>query len=167
MKETDKFVLFYGGPFSQWYPHRMEINGTSYSCAEQYMMAMKAFHFGDSETYDKIMASNKPWEQKALGRTVKNFTVENWSAVSREYVYRANKAKFSDPRLRRILLETGDREIVEASPTDKIWGIGLSEDDPMALDKSKWQGLNWLGECIMRVREEIVQELLSDEKTQV
>jgi ribA/ribD-fused uncharacterized protein len=163
MKTTDKFVLFYGGPFSQWYPHRMVVEGTSYSCAEQYMMAMKAFFFGDSETYDKIMATSKPWEQKALGRLVKGFDVAKWSSVSREYVYRANKAKFSDPRLKHILLETGDREIVEASPTDKIWGIGLDENDPAALDKKQWQGLNWLGECIMRVREELFKELMEEE----
>ncbi len=163
MKVTDKFVLFYGGIFSQWYPHRMVVDGTSYSCAEQYMMAQKAFHFGDVEAYDKIMATNKPNEQKAIGRTVKGFDVAKWSAVSREFVYRANKAKFSDPYLKAKLLDTGDREIVEASPIDKIWGIGLSEEDPRALDKSQWQGLNWLGQCIMRVREELLKELMEEE----
>ena len=163
MRVTDKYVFFYGSVFSQWYPHRMVVDGTSYNCAEQYMMAQKAFMFGDVEAYDKIMATNQPNVQKAAGRAVKGFDVAKWSAVSREFVYRANKAKFSDPRLKKILLDTGDREIVEASPTDKIWGIGLSEDDDRVLDKKNWNGLNWLGQCIMRVREDFLKEMLEEE----
>lgn len=159
MRVTDKFVFFYGGPFSQWYAHKMIVDGKQYNCAEQYMMAMKAFQFGDSDAYDKIMATEKPWEQKALGRSIRNFDVARWSAVSREYVYRANKAKFENGPLKKFLLETGNKEIVEASPTDKIWGIGLAVDDDKCLDKTKWRGLNWLGECIMRVRTEILEEI--------
>jgi ribA/ribD-fused uncharacterized protein len=83
---------------------------------------------------------------------VKNFNGEAWDAVSRGFVYKANLTKFSGD-LKQYLLDTGDKEIVEASPYDKIWGIGLGMRDPNLTDKSKWQGKNWLGECIMNVRE--------------
>lgn len=156
MKITDTMVLFWGGPFSQWYKHKMLINGVIYNTAEQYMMAMKAKHFGDTEAQEKIMRTSDPAKQKAIGRTVKNFNPAVWSAVSRTYVRKANHVKFEDPELRKVLLDTGKREIVEASPYDKIWGIGLGEDDPRALNKNLWQGTNWLGEVLMDVRDWIV-----------
>ena len=157
---TDKFVFFYGGVFSQWYAHDMEIDGVTYNCAEQYMMAMKATYFNDTASLQKIMATNDPSEQKAQGRMVKNFNGEAWDAVSRGYVYKANLAKFSGD-LKQYLLDTGDKEIVEASPYDKVWGIGLGMRDPNLTDKSKWQGKNWLGECIMNVRETLNERSLA------
>jgi ribA/ribD-fused uncharacterized protein len=149
----DHFIFFYGGPFSQWYQSTFEINGTKYNCAEQYMMAQKAILFGDTEAYAKIMKSHDPSTQKATGRRVKNFDPQKWELVCRKIVYDANIAKFSTPYLKEYLLATGDKEIVEASPVDKIWGIGLSESNPDRFDKSKWQGTNWLGIAIMEVRE--------------
>ena len=148
---TDKFVFFYGGVFSQWYMYDMEIDGVTYNCAEQYMMAMKAKTFKDELSYAFIMDSSNPSDQKAAGRKVRNFDPNVWNLVAKDYVYKANFAKFSSD-LKQYLLDTGDREIVEASPTDKIWGIGLAMNSPNLTDKSKWQGTNWLGECIMEVR---------------
>lgn len=155
MKVTETLVLFYGGPFSQWYPSTFEIDGVLYNTAEQFMMAMKADYFGDHETKEKILATNNPSEQKALGRQVSNFDKEAWDAVSRGYVYQANMAKFSIEKLKKILLDTEDRELVEASPYDKIWGIGLGVDDPKSLDKTQWRGTNWLGEVLMKVRKDL------------
>lgn len=152
MKTTDKFVLFWGGPFSQWYEYDMVIHGVTYNCAEQFMMAMKARFFGDFEAHKKIMATGEPSRQKSLGRTVKNFDVARWDAVSRRFVFIANYVKFQNPLLRAVLMDTGDREIVEASPYDRIWGIGLGVEDPRALDKSLWQGKNWLGQVLVDVR---------------
>lgn len=151
---TDKFVFFYGGVFSQWYAHDMEIDGVTYNCAEQYMMAMKAQTFGDTASLQKIMSTDDPSYQKALGRKVAGFDPDMWNCVAKNYVYKANLAKFSGD-LKQFLLETGDREIVEASPTDVIWGIGLGMNNPDIFDKNKWRGTNWLGECIMRVREDL------------
>lgn len=153
MKRQNGFVLFWGGKFSQWYPYKMTIDGTEYNCCEQYMMAEKARLFGDLDSLQKIMATKDPKEQKAIGRTVKNFVPQMWDKISKDVVFRANLAKFSDPEMKKYLFSFGNEEIVEASPYDKIWGIGLGEDDPDALDKSKWQGTNWLGEAIMAVRE--------------
>jgi ribA/ribD-fused uncharacterized protein len=152
----NNFHFFYGGPFSQWYPSNLMIDGVKYNTAEQYMMAMKARHFGDEDAYTRIMNAKYPEQQKAIGRQVKNFNADSWNAVSRDYVYKANLEKFSsDASLKAYILATGEDEIVEASPTDRIWGIGLDEYDPLRLDKSNWRGTNWLGEVLMKVRNDI------------
>lgn len=150
-----KFIFFWGGPLSQWFKCTIIIDGVTYNCAEQYMMAMKAQYFGDTIALIQIMKAKDPRTQKLLGRSVKNFDANQWSKVARHFVYKANLAKFSDPKLKQILLDTGDKEIVEASPTDTIWGIGLAEDNPARFDKSQWRGTNWLGQILMQVREEL------------
>lgn len=153
---TDKYVFFYGGFFSQWYPQHFFVDGTEYRCAEQYMMAMKAKTFNDQEALDKIMVAKDPSLQKAIGRTVKNFDPSVWNPVAKDFVYKANMAKFTaNPALLDYILSTGDRELVEASPTDKIWGIGMATHDPDLLDKTKWRGTNWLGEVLMQVRNDL------------
>lgn len=158
---ADKFVFFYGGPFSQWYRSYFEIDGKKYNCAEQYMMAQKAIIFNDDQALIAIMSSKDPAVQKGAGRLVRNFDADKWNQVSRAFVYRANIAKFSDPQLKRFILSTGNKELVEASPTDRIWGIGLAEGDPRCLDKSQWRGTNWLGEVLMQVRTTLMQQELT------
>lgn len=157
---SDKYIFFWGGEFSQWYPCSFMINNIEYNCAGQYMMAQKAAIFQDWDSFAAIMKSKNPRDQKAIGRKVKNFDVKWWETICREIVEFGNHAKFAqNPDLLEVLLSTGDKEIVEASPYDKIWGIGLAENDPRCLDKSQWQGKNWLGECIMNVRKELRYEL--------
>lgn len=167
MKETDKLVLFWGGWPSQWYesPFYGE-DFELYNTAEQYMMAGKAAFFNDHETRAEIMKRTDPKDQKALGRQVgtgagaKAFDAELWNVACRPIVRRANLFKFTQHAdLQALLLATGDKLIVEASPYDKIWGIGLRETDPRALDQKLWEGSNWLGEDIMFVR-----KLLTDLK---
>lgn len=137
----------------------MKIDGIEYGCAEQYMMASKARLFGDDEALAFIMATQNPFEQKLLGRTVRGFDVVAWEKVARDIVYVGNYHKFTqNSEFLEMLLATEDREIVEASPTDRIWGIGLGENDPRALNKAQWRGRNWLGEAIMRVRATIRKE---------
>jgi ribA/ribD-fused uncharacterized protein len=156
---TDDFVFFWNGIYSQWYPSKFIIAGITYGSCEQYMMAQKALYFKDMEAYEAIMVSTNPKEQKALGRGVKNFDTKSWNSVCREFVYQGNLAKFSQlPHFKSSLLATEDRELVEASPYDKIWGIGMGVEHRNIEDKSKWQGTNWLGEAIMRVRETLNNE---------
>jgi ribA/ribD-fused uncharacterized protein len=152
---TDKYWFFYGGPFSQWYKSIFfDENGQKYVTAEQYMMAMKAKFFEDDEMYHAIMRTQNPMEQKALGRQVRNFDAAEWSAASQDIVFRGNLFKFTQSdELRKYLLNTGDKMLVEASPTDRIWGIGLGMDDPNRFDENMWRGTNWLGIAIMRVRD--------------
>ena len=161
---TDNFVFFWGGTYSQWCPSKFTIDGIEYNCTEQYMMAKKALMFADLDAYENIMHSKHPNEQKAFGRKVENFDKNHWEKYCRKIVFDANYAKFTqNPKMKEELLATGNREIVEASPEDRIWGIGLHESDPRCLDKSKWEGTNWLGEAIMQVRTELMFETLEEE----
>jgi ribA/ribD-fused uncharacterized protein len=155
----EKFIFFWNGIYSQWLSSFFTIDGVQYSSCEQYMMAKKALYFKDRYSYLKIMQSSDPREQKNLGRKVINFDSKKWNLVCRDIVYEGNYAKFTqNPHLKEQLLQTGDKELVEASPYDTIWGIGLSENDPNILDKTKWKGTNWLGEAIMKVRETLRSE---------
>lgn len=150
----EKFTFFWSGPFSNWHPSPFEIDGVWYNCSEQYMMAEKARLFNDTETLSKIMSAPDPREQKQYGRQVKGFDQHTWEKVARGVVYKGCLAKFSQNQvLKKILLETGDTTLVEASPYDKIWGIGLAKDDPRAKDRATWRGTNWLGKVLVRVRE--------------
>jgi ribA/ribD-fused uncharacterized protein len=157
----NNMVLFWGGTYSQWCPSKFTIDGIEYNCCEQYMMARKAKLFGDNDVYREIMKSKNPSYQKQMGRSVKRFDKNEWESICRQIVYDANYAKFTqNPAMKEELMATGDMEIVEASPYDKIWGIGLHETDPRAWDKSTWQGTNWLGEAIMQVRKKLKEEKL-------
>lgn len=153
--ENDNLVLFFSPYiYSNWYiiPFKDD-NGTEYNCVEQYMMAQKALLFNDTVNYNKIMLSKSPKAQKALGRKVKNFNEEVWSNKSYSIVLRGNYYKYSqNDSLSKVLLNTGDKTIAEASPYDKIWGIGLACNDKNALDISKWKGTNKLGKVLMDVR---------------
>jgi len=157
--ETEKFIFFYGSFYSQWTMRKMIIDNIKYYTCEQFMMAEKAKLFNDKIALEKIMESRNPRDQKALGRKVKNFNKEKWDKVCREIVYKGNYAKFTQHNdLKLKLLETGNKIIVEASPFDKIWGIGLGEKDERCLDSKKWRGTNWLGKAIMEVRDKIREE---------
>jgi ribA/ribD-fused uncharacterized protein len=154
IRETNQFVLFWGGWPSQWHKARFVVDGVPFNCCEQYMMAEKAAVFGDAEAHARILAASDPKKQKAIGRTVRGFDAEVWDSVCRGIVYTGNLARFEqDAGMRAALLATGDKTIVEASPTDRIWGIGLAQDDERALDPGQWRGTNWLGVALMQVRE--------------
>lgn len=157
----NEFVFFWGGIYSNWYPCNFTLEEVKYNCAEQAMMAKKALLFGDQEAHVKIMAAQDPRDQKAIGRTVKGFTNEAWDKVAKDIVYDIVKAKFTQNKsLLTQLLTTGEKEFVEASPQDRIWGIGLAESDPRAWDKSTWLGTNWLGETLTKLRNDILAEKL-------
>ena len=151
--ETDTHVYFYGSVYSQWALRDMEIDGLIFNCCEQYMMYKKAMLFEDHGMIGEIMTTNNPREQKALGRKVKNFDKDKWEEIARDVVYKANYAKFTQNKdCLNELVKSGDKIIVEASPYDCIWGVGLAPDDPKVLDEKNWRGTNWLGEAIMQVR---------------
>lgn len=144
------------GHLSQWHPASFRVEGVRYLHNEQYMMAKKALLFKDTGTYNKIMVESDPAACKALGKNAANFSQELWDSCKEEIIYNANYAKFSqNPELKAALLATNDAIIAEASPYDKIWGIGLKATDPNSLDPNKWRGQNLLGKALMRVREEL------------
>lgn len=147
-----------GGAFgkeclSQWYGAPFSLGGRLFPTAEHYMMFQKATLFGDQDTAEQIMAAPSPGAAKALGRAVRGFVEETWAERRLQIVADGNEAKFGqNPELRGFLAKTGDRVLVEASPTDRIWGIGLAEDDPRANDPLSWRGLNVLGFALMIAR---------------
>jgi ribA/ribD-fused uncharacterized protein len=155
MKITEKYVFFWNGIYSQWYQAPMTIDGVLYNCCEQYMMQQKALFFGDIDTAEKIMLTSHPRDQKELGRQVKNFNVDRWSKVNLRFVYKGNLAKFTqNEELKTELLATTDRLLVEASPYDQIWGIGMGEEDGID-DPINWKGQNLLGWAITLVKKEL------------
>ena len=153
-----KIVLFYRTEdyFSQFHPSEFTIDGVKYSCCEQYMMHQKAILFKDNEMAQQILNETEPRKMKACGRRVKNYEEETWLGKCRDIEYRGNLAKFSQNKHLRIsLLKTGDKLIAEASPSDKRWGIGLGKKDARAHNPNEWKGTNWLGEALMKVRDEL------------
>jgi ribA/ribD-fused uncharacterized protein len=154
--EKEKFTFFWGGTFSQWAPSKFIIDGVEFNTCEQYMMYKKALMFHDYDSAKKVMETSNPKEQKAIGRKVKGFKDDVWVKYCRDIVYDANVAKFTqNPSMLSELMATNGTSLVEASPYDKRWGIGLGAENPFAQDRSTWDGLNWLGEAIQRVREDI------------
>lgn len=138
---------------SQWYFSPFCVNGLVYPTAEHYMMAEKARLFGDLHTLENILAAPSPASAKALGRTVQGFDGSVWAKNRCRIVINGSFEKFrQNPDLLAFLLATGKGILVEASPSDKIWGIGLAENDFEAKNPTKWPGLNLLGFALMEVR---------------
>jgi ribA/ribD-fused uncharacterized protein len=158
------YYFFYSGPFSQWHRGRFTVDGVEYCTAEQYMMAGKARFFEDTVALDKILKETNPRKQKALGRNVQNFNESAWNSIARDIVYRGNYEKFTqNPDFLSLLKSTGDALLVEASPDDVIWGIGLGMDDPAKEDPKNWRGTNWLGEVLTKVRADIAAGVMTTE----
>lgn len=155
----ERFKFFYGriSVFSQHHPASFHIDGVTYNCAEQYYMHSKALMFGDEVRARRIMEVADPVLMKSLGRKVVGFNKRQWLAVARDVVRKGNLAKFSqNPHLLRALLETTGTVLVEASPYDRVWGIGLCETDSRARNRSTWLGTNWLGETLTLVRDNLM-----------
>jgi ribA/ribD-fused uncharacterized protein len=160
-----RFLMFWGhqppqtggvgrGCLSQWWPVRFTQDGKVFASAEHFMMAHKAWLFDDHQTADKVLAADHPGEAKTLGRQVRGFDQGVWDAHRFDIVVEANLAKFGQHvELQQFLLATSGRLLVEASPNDRIWGIGMTADDPRSVSPSAWPGLNLLGFALMEVRD--------------
>ncbi|RUS46119.1 NADAR family protein [Cohnella sp. AR92] len=167
--ERFKFLFFWGHTpakigsvdkscFSQWWRSPFEVEGTAYSCAEQFMMAEKARLFGDGEMLESILKANHPKEMKAYGRAVRNFDNDVWERECYGIVRRGSLAKFSqNSELGEFLKSTGSRILVEASPLDRIWGIGMEQSHPDIENPTKWRGRNLLGFALTDVRDELLR----------
>jgi ribA/ribD-fused uncharacterized protein len=163
--DTIPFYFFYGHQpskdghitkscFSQWWVSPFEVEGHTYKTAEHWMMAGKAVLFGDNESLAKILQAGTPAQAKRLGRLVANFDPPTWDQHKFELVVKGNSYKFKRyPELREFLSGTGERVLVEASPVDRVWGIGLAADKPAARNPEQWKGDNLLGFALMEVRE--------------
>lgn len=163
---NEDFTFFYGGIYSQWAMFGFfDFENKYYNCAEQFMMCQKAEMFGDYQAYNEIMATDMPNEQKAIGRRIKDFDKEEWEEDALAYVTAGNYLKFTQSEyLYQELKNSGNSVLVEASPTDVVWGVGLGEFDPLVLNPDNWRGKNWLGIAIMRVRERLFNQSPFDSK---
>lgn len=165
MKEPKKFLFFWGhrpsmdgsitkSCFSQWWESSFEIDGKEYKTAEHYMMAEKARLFTNPEIREQIIACESPAEAKKLGRKVQGFDQKQWEEERFEIVKRGNLEKFrQNESLAHFLQSTHRRILVEASPVDPIWGIGMAQDHKDVMHSKEWRGLNLLGFALMEVRE--------------
>jgi hypothetical protein len=157
----DNYVFFWQtkSPFSNWHPSKFTIGQVTYSNMEQYMMRSKAILMGDMETADRIMAITDPRAVKALGRQVKNFDSNLWDKNKFDIVFNGCKAKFTqNEKLKKALMETGDKTLVEASPFDRVWGIALDEVAARKTDPQKWPGENLLGKILTKLRDSLKKD---------
>lgn len=159
----DKYTFFYKTrhPFSNWHPAKFtDEDKVEYTCSEQYMMYKKAMLFNDSEIAQEILMATDPRDQKALGRQVKGFDSAIWEKHAKQIVYKACYLKFTqNQKLLEVLMSTAGSLLVEASPYDTVWGIGLAEDDPRIHDRSQWRGTNLLGQVLTMLRDDLLSEL--------
>ncbi len=165
--ETLKFLFFWGHTpreagtldkscLSQWFPSPFTHEGYTYHTAEHWMMVRKAQLFQDREMIEKIIQSPTPGEAKKLGREVKNFDRGHWDAFKFDIVVQGNLLKFSqNEAMGYWLRNTGQRILVEASPVDYIWGIGMGSDHKQVHNPNTWQGENLLGYALMEVRKKL------------
>lgn len=158
VKAMSNYLFFYSkhSPLSNWYPAEFVWCGIKFANAEQAMMWAKAKHFEDQEIADKLVNTTDPSTCKRLGRQVKNFIDSEWDAVRQDIVFELLVEKFGQNEdIKQLLLRTTGKELVEASPRDRVWGIGMGANNPDAQDKSKWRGRNLLGKTLDRVRAEL------------
>jgi ribA/ribD-fused uncharacterized protein len=165
-----KYLHFWGhrprpdgqvGPscLSQWWPSPFVVDGVTYATAEHWMMAGKARLFEDAEAERRALAARSPAQAKKEGRLVRGFDEAVWERERFRIVVEGSVHKFaSDAGLRAFLLNTGRRVLVEASPVDRVWGIGLAADDEAVMDPERWRGPNLLGFALMEARERLRAE---------
>ncbi|MEU3932046.1 NADAR family protein [Streptomyces sp. NPDC029044] len=141
---------------SQWWPSPFTVDGEAYATAEHWMMAGKARLFEDPAAEHAALAAGHPAEAKKAGRLVRGFDETTWARERFRIVVEGSVHKFgAHPELMAYLLGTGDRVLVEASPVDRVWGIGLAADDAAAMDPERWRGPNLLGFALMEARERL------------
>ncbi|MAS95147.1 MAG: hypothetical protein CMO55_18275 [Verrucomicrobiales bacterium] len=165
--EKPKFLFFWGHTprvpgevdqscLSNWFPAPFSVGEHEYATTEHFMMAEKARLFGDREMEDAILGCTDPGKAKAFGRKVAGFDESVWNRERFAIVVEGNLAKFSQhSEMGDLLKRTGNKVIVEASPRDRIWGIGMGKSNESAEAPSKWRGENLLGFALMEVRSKL------------
>ncbi len=152
------YVFFWHGHLSNFYQSLFTVDNVTYICSEQYFMKKKQelFDKDNLKLANDILYESNPKKIKDYGRQVNNFDQDTWDKNKVEIMKKGVREKFSqNTNLKKLLIETGDKILVEASPFDKIWGIGLSEEVAKVTHPSKWKGQNLLGNILMEVRTEL------------
>ena len=143
-----------GGFLSNWFLSDYDLDGMTFSSAEQYIMYRKCLLFGDKDSAFAVMAAADPAEQQQIARNIKNYSEPVWNGFRQVVAMRALLAKFQQNNtLRESLLQTDDAWLVECAKSDTIWACGCPLYDPGRKDISLWKGENLLGFTLMEVRE--------------
>lgn len=152
--DDKKYHFFWGGVFSNWYPSYFVHKDVAFTCGEQMMMWEKAMLMEDEETAELILQSTSPKEMKRLGRQVKDFNEGLWNVYKYQLVKEGLRSRFlQDMEARRLLKKVKGKILVEASPYDRIWGIGFSEENALK-NKNRW-GENLLGKILTELSKEV------------
>lgn len=157
MKKTKDYLFFWGGILSNWaeVPGGIIYNKKKFNTSEHFFMWLKACCFGDTESMSKIEKAKTPKEAKQIGRAVRGFNENVWKVAREDCMMIALREKANSwPEFKNLLINT-PQTFVEASPYDRIWGIGLGEISPGIEDPKNWAGENLLGKCLCKVREEL------------
>jgi ribA/ribD-fused uncharacterized protein len=171
VKVTEKYVFFWQEYLSNWanvsggLDIKIKGKNVTVPTAEHIFMIFKAQYFKDDEAVQKIIECKTPKEAKAVGRSVRLFDAERWDKVSPYYMSKTVRLRYTQDKKFADMLTSKkykDKTFVEASPYDKIWGIGMSENDPDVEDKSKWQGTNKLGKCLTQLRDKALAGSISE-----
>ncbi|XP_078316624.1 uncharacterized protein LOC111118880 isoform X2 [Crassostrea virginica] len=161
MDKKEHFCFFFGkdSPFSNFHSAAFEVQGIWYCCSEQFMMHQKAVLFDDKNHAHLIMRATDPREMKKLGRKVEKFNPYVWGKESEEIVKVGIKAKFEqNEKLKKALIATFPRILVEAAPRDRLWGIGMGSSNKNAYCRLTWKGQNKLGYLLTKIRNEIMEK---------
>jgi len=144
-------------PLSNWHPSPfIDEYGNKFPTNEHYMMWRKAILFKDTEIAELILKQPDPKTVKSLGRRVHNFDSVIWNQHAQDIVYEGCMLKFTqNTHIIPYILKTKDSLIAEASPYDKIWGIGLNMYDAAHTPQKNWPGTNLLGIVLMKVRSKL------------
>lgn len=155
--ETDTHIYFWGdqSPLSNFYqPIKIAYDGNTFTSSEQFYMYYKALFFGDTHIAERILKTDKQYMAKQLGREVSGFNETMWNTVKEDIMFNVVLMKFTlNEGVKHYLKSTGNKVLVEASPYDRVWGIGLYPTDPLVLDEKNWLGENLLGKVLMEVRD--------------
>lgn len=151
---NNKYKFFFKSKLGNWNITDFRVDGIRFNCGEQYMMYCKAMLFNDTETAFEIMYESEPMNHKDLGRKVKNFNPVVWDENKYDLVKTGLRAKFSqNPELKEYLLKFKGQIFVEASPFDRVWGIGYDADH--ALENINNWGENLLGKILTELSNEL------------
>ena len=144
------------GYLSNWYLSRFKVDGIVFSSMEQFTMYHKAICFHDNNIANKILETDDAARIKDVGRRVLGYDENHWNGVRQLIVYEGLFAKFSqNDKLKVQLMATGSAVLAECAVKDRIWGIGLSMNDPDRFDRAKWKGQNLLGYALMMTRDRL------------
>ena len=170
MKITDEYVFFYKDWLSNYQRTKFDVewNGVKYTftSAEQGFMYIKAITFGDNVTAQKILNTDDPNRCRKLGRQVKGYNDAEWAKIRYDVFYTLNWAKYTqDKKLQEKLLDPqfDGKKFIEASPIDKIWGIGYAEDNPNIEFTDMYWGKNYLGRILTNIRKRLKSAKGSDD----